>query len=46
MIGYSVSATARVRIRDLGKANATLDAAAASVGNDIVFNGIQLTART
>ena len=43
VIGYTVSSTLHVRVRDLSRANATLDAAAASVGNDITFGGIQLT---
>jgi uncharacterized protein len=43
VVGYSVSSTVHVRVRDLSKANTTLDAAAAAVGNDITFGGIQLT---
>lgn len=43
VVGYTVSSTVHVRVRDLNRANATLDAAAGSVGNDITFGGIQLT---
>ena len=43
VIGYTASTTMHVRVRDLGKANAILTAAAGAVGNDIRFSGIQLT---
>lgn len=43
VVGYTVSSTVHVRVRDLSKANTTLNAAADSVGNDIRFSGIQLT---
>ncbi len=43
MTGYTASPTLHVRVRDLGKSNTTLTAAANAVGNDIRFSGIQLT---
>ena len=43
VVGYRVSSNLHVRVRDLSKANATLNAAAGAVGNDVRFSGIQLT---
>lgn len=41
--GYDASVSLRVRIRDVNKATAILNAAAAAIGNDIRFNGLQYT---
>ncbi len=39
--GYNASTNLHVRIRDLSKATAILNAAAGAIGNDIRFNGLQ-----
>lgn len=41
--GYDAGVSLRVRIRDVTKATAILNAAAAAIGNDIRFNGLQYT---
>ncbi|HTL87073.1 MAG TPA: SIMPL domain-containing protein [Acidimicrobiia bacterium] len=41
--GYSVSNTVTVKLRDLSKAGATIDAAAAVAGNDIRMQGVMFS---
>ena len=41
--GYSVSNMVNVTLHGLGNAGDVIDAGAASVGNDITFNGVQLS---
>ena len=41
--GYSVSNTLTVTVHGISKAGDIIDAGAAAVGNDITFNGVQLS---
>jgi uncharacterized protein len=41
--GYRVSNMVTVTLHDISKAGAVIDAGAAAAGNDITFNGIQLS---
>ncbi len=41
--GYSVSNTVTVKLHDISKAGATIDAAAAAVGNDVRMQGVALS---
>ena len=43
IIGYSVTNTVTVKLRDLSKAGATIDAAAAVAGNDIRMQGVMFS---